>query len=200
MDQKSVDYLFRFFGYGDPSSRLWFIGIEEGGAEGAAPVTQGHIPFEVDGMRFHRDGEVQTDNKNGVWRTYKQIAQESGLGLNYFMSNIAPLARKSVSTELTTVGAKDYAVRVRTERVANLKRLVEHFAPAVVVFHGKTAWRDYGVQEAFGLQRIPALPGAPRVLAYPDAGIMLTNFFTTRYGSFSTSDREHVIRYTRQWL
>lgn len=192
-----VDHRFRFFGYGDPTSCLWFVGIEEGGDQESAQGKCEHKRVDVGGSGFCYDPELPVPSKGpetSVWPITRDIAQQSGVGSEYFLSNVAPLGRRRVSDKLEGIESNTYRKRILEERLPALKILIGKYKPKAVVFHGKAGWRDYGVQEALGL-----VPEDKRVVAYPDNRLIFTNFFSRRFGSFKSQDQAHVVQLLRDW-
>ena len=109
------------------------------------------------------------------------------------MSNMAPLARPSIKNVLPGKASwPAYRQLVAQERIPALKLLIKHFQPRVVLFHGKAAWRDYGVRETFGLQtRLGELH------VYPNERLLLTPFLTR---GFSNLNRDRVVELLGDWL
>jgi hypothetical protein len=97
------NYLFQFFGYGNPESPLWFIGIEEGGASGGIPTAGSHSSVTLPSGIYHFDPNLPCESetaKSPLWAKYRNISARAGNGVNYFMSNMAPLARPSMKDVL----------------------------------------------------------------------------------------------------
>ena len=124
-----VDHRFRFFGYGDPGSRLWMVGIEEGGVQDSAAGECRHRQVELHARTWCHDPclpVAEGGRETSVWRIAREIAKQAGLESGYFLSNVAPLARPRLSEELQGVDRAQYRQRVIEERVPALKRLIEH--------------------------------------------------------------------------
>jgi len=189
------DYLFRFFGYGDPSSPLWFVGIEEGGEPDKPLQADGHSSLALGGDALFYDPKLpewESGDRKPLWSKYRDISQRAGNGTGYFMSNMAPLARPSVTHPLHGVSWPAYRQRVIQERIPMLRGLLAEFRPKAVLIHGASAWRTYMVREAFDL---PALTG--RIQSHPDRGLIFTNFLLR---GFPNTDRDAVVGILRQWL
>jgi hypothetical protein len=189
------DYLFRFFGYGNPASPLWFVGIEEGGDPGQPPKTEAHSSLTLDGDALFYDPELpkqERGERRPLWAKYRDISHRADNGDGYFMSNMAPLARPSVAHPLNGVSWPVYRQRVIQERIPMLRALILAFRPKAVLVHGAGAWRTYMVREAFDLP----LP-AGRIQSFPDRGLVFTNFLLR---GFPNTDRDAVVAVLRQWL
>src|SRR3546814_4772842 len=96
----------------------------------------------------------------------------------------------SSDLELQGVDQAQYRQRVIEERVPALKRLIDHYRPRAVIFHGKAGWRDYGVREVFGVTLDDR-----RIADYPEHGLIFTNFFSRRFEIGGALCRERVCQY-----
>lgn len=194
-DDQARDYLFRFFGYGNPESPLWFIGIEEGGASGGMPASGSHASVTLPSGAYYFDPKLPSEceaMKSPLWVKYRNISMRAGNGSNYFMSNMAPLARPSIKDVLPSVSWAAYRQLVANERIPALKALIRHFQPRAVLFHGTTAWRAYGVRETFGLQ-----PLTGQMQAYQNERILFTRFLLR---GFANKDRDSAVQTLKDWL
>ncbi len=187
-------YRLQFLGYGDPRSRVWFVGIEEGGnSNETQPAT--HQDLQIGDLQFTYDPTlpVATARESSVWRISRQLAQAADVGCGYFLSNMAPFPRPSIRTALAGLKADVYTQLVREVRIPLLGAAIQELRPAAVVFHGKSAWRSYRVREHFGLP-----PKEGRVLTYPELGLAFAPFFSRRHGILSTCDQEELVSFIRQ--
>ena len=195
-DDLALNYFFRFFGYGNPESPLWFIGIEEGGVSGGNPAVDSHSSITLSSGTYHFDPNLPCESgaaKSPLWAKYRNISMRAGNGPNYFMSNMAPLARPSIKNVLPdNVSWPAYRKLVAKERIPALKSLIQHFQPRAVLFHGKAAWRDYGVRETFGLQ---TLSGELHV--YPNERLLFSPFLLR---GFSNENRDRAVDLLSDWL
>lgn len=187
-------YRLQFLGYGDPRSRVWFVGIEEGG-NFTETHRATHAGLEVGDLQLTYDPSlpVATGRESSVWRICRHLAQVAGVGSGYFLSNMAPFPRPSISTPVAGIEPGAYVQLVREARIPLLGSVIQEFRPAAVVFHGKSAWRNYRVREHFGLP-----PNEGRVLAYPEQRIAFAPFFTRRHGILSANDQDDLVAFIRQ--
>lgn len=195
-DELARNYLFRFFGYGNPESPLWFIGIEEGGASGGMPAAGSHSSVNLPSGIYYFDPKLPCESetaKSPLWAKYRNISARAGNGVNYFMSNMAPLARPSIKDVLPgNVSWPAYRQLVAQERIPALRSLIQHFQPRAVLVHGKAAWRGYGVRETFGLQTLSG-----ELHAYPNERLLLTPFLLR---GFSNANRDRAVELLSGWL
>lgn len=188
LSKEKIDYLFKFVGYGDPKGQLWFVGIEEGGPTGE-PRKGEHLPITYLGAYY--DPRLP-EGTNAVWRICSEIAHACGVGDHYFLANMGPIARPKEKARLTGIDERTYIARVTSERIPMLRKLSEQPKRPVIIFHGKGAWTRYGVRETLGLISPNAASGE-RVIVYRRERILLTNFFSRRFGSFTKDDQRSVV-------
>lgn len=191
MDDKD-EYLFRFIGYGDLKSPLWFVGIEEAGAQGKPPRCKEHVCLLLPSGSYRYDPKLPKTNEARLWRKYQTISERAGNGSNFFMSNMAPLARSGINEKLIGIDFASYRNQVRQRRIPALRELIEQFRPRAVIFHGSTAWRDYRVRESFGVD-----VQEERVQCYPEHRLLFTCFLTQ---GFSNHDQDRVVGILIRWL
>lgn len=70
-------HLFRFFGYGNPESPLWFVGIEDGGPSGHAPVPEAHAHVALESGIYHHDPALPGRDdalRSPSWAKYRDIS------------------------------------------------------------------------------------------------------------------------------
>lgn len=186
IDTLSTEQTYRlgFLGYGNPASRVWFVGMEEGGEWGVEQA-DAHQMLQLGDVSATYDPvlPVAETRESSVWRISRQLAQAVGAGDDYFLSNMAPFPRPSLRSPLPGIDGTAYTRLVSKVRIPWLIALLRELRPAAVVFHGKSAWQRYGVRESIGL---PVQQG--RVLLYPDHGLAFAPFFTRRHGILSASD------------
>ena len=196
MDDEDRSYLFRFLGYGNPASPLWFVGIEEGGEQGQLPVRGAHRPIELPSGRYFHDPKLPTIPSDArpwrIWRKYRDIAERAGTGSNYFISNMAPLGRPSTNVKLMGVDGASYRDRVRRERIPALRELAGQFQPRAIVFHGSGAWRDYQVRESFGVYLQKG-----QIQFCDEQRLLFTPFLTQ---GLSNADQDRVVEILKGWM
>ncbi len=190
MDKQIIEYRLNFFGYGNPASLLWFVGIEEGGSVDANEICMDHP--KIPGTDFIHDPALPKES-SPVWNSYRKIA--SGLAVDgaYFMTNLAPFARPQMSVDLRVMDKAEYRNLVEDRRVPALKALIERFRPRAVVFHGKGAWQQYRVREAFGLPL-----KSERIQAYPEQRLVFAPFLGQR--GCTPADKEILKAILDPWL
>lgn len=187
-------YRLQFLGYGDPRSRVWFVGIEEGGNFNETQPAA-HKGLRVGDLQLTYDPTLPaaTGRESSVWRISRQLAQGAELGSGYFLSNMAPFPRPSIQTPLAGINADLHMQLVREVRIPLLGAAIQELRPAAVVFHGKSAWRSYRVREHFCLP-----PKEGRVLTYPEQGLAFAPFFSRRHGILSANDQDMLVAFIRQ--
>lgn len=190
MDKQNIEYRLNFFGYGNPASLLWFVGIEEGGSVDSNEIRMDHP--KIPGTDFMHDPELP-DGSSPVWNSYRKIASALGVDGAYFMTNLAPFARPQISVDLGPMGGPGYRNMVEKLRVPALKQLIERFSPRAVVFHGKGAWQQYHVREAFGLPL-----KSERIQAYPEQRLVFAPFLGQR--GCTPADKEILRATLEPWL
>jgi hypothetical protein len=177
-------YRLGFLGYGNPASRVWFVGMEEGGEWGVAQPSAHQVLHMGDvSATYDPVLPVAETRESSVWRISRQLAQAVGAGDDYFLSNMAPFPRPSLRSPLPGIHPVTYDSLVREVRIPWLITLLRGLRPAAAVFHGKSAWRRYGVRESIGL---PVQQG--HLLLYPAEGLAFAPFFTRRHGILSEAD------------
>ncbi|MBS7455715.1 hypothetical protein [Coralloluteibacterium stylophorae] len=205
LSEEDIDYLFRFVGYGDPKSRLWFVGIEEGQQGGPdavkPPARSSHENVERDGPELHHDPTLPSGESNRVWAMCRGIAQACGIP-SYFMSNIAPVARRNIRVILPGgLDSRAYRQRVQNERVPLLGKLLREQQDRVAVFHGKAGWRTHGViGQLCDEEEVESLDGAPGVLVCHPRRILLANTFAYGRRWISESDQRAIEHQVDAWL
>lgn len=172
MNEENGEYRWKFFGYGNPDSTLWFVGIEEGGSLESNRIRKDHP--NIPGTDFTYDPDLPTGSQP-VWNRYRDLAAALGVGNAYFMTNLAPFAKPQESHGLGFIGKNEYQDLVIKRRVQELKSLIERFKPRAVLFHGKGAWQRYRVREAFDLQ-----PESRRIQKYPERQLLFSPFLGAR--------------------
>src|SRR3546814_470741 len=148
MDKQNIEYRLNFFGYGNPASLLWFVGIEEGGSVDSNEIRMDHP--KIPGTDFIHDPELP-EGSSPVWNSYRKLAPALGVDGAYFMSNLAPFARPQMSVDRGLMEKAGYQNLVKNRRVPALKALIERFRPRAAGFHGQGKWQQYLVREAFGI-------------------------------------------------
>jgi hypothetical protein len=190
MDKQNIEYRLNFFGYGNPASLLWFVGIEEGGSVDSNEIRMDHP--KIPGSNFTHDPELPEES-SPVWNSYRKLASALGVDGAYFMSNLAPFARPQMSVGLDFMTGPQYQRLVKNFRVPYLNLLIERFRPRAVVFHGKGAWQQYRVREAFGLPL-----KNERIQAYPEQRLVFAPFLGQR--GCTPSDKEALRTILDPWL
>lgn len=193
MNRDDVDYLFSFIGYGDPNSRLWFVGSEEGGEPEMTPKRVSHKSLQQPHAAYD---PVLPSGSNAVWIKCREIAENCGVRHHYFLSNMGPLARKSEASPHRGLDERNYVRRVVSERIPLLRQAAKH---AIVVFHGKAAWRRYQVQTGFNLG-VPMQLSNGRVLAFRQRQVLVASTLSWGRRHFTDRDQGAVERQLREWL
>ena len=206
---QEIDKIFRMMGYGDISkAKIWFMGIEAGGT--AIPgeiVEQERVPG-LDETLFYDSTdpfdlkESAGNGESPVWRRTKLIAR-AVFGHDQkgacFMGNMAPMPRphENILHE-HFFQPKEYITKVKKDYVPRLFLAAQKFHPTAIVFHGKGAFRTYGVAETFGLGTHTTV-GTPEknIFVYPENKVILCNNFSTR---FSNYEENLIIETLKSWV
>lgn len=202
MNTENLDKWFRFIGYGDPNSWLWFIGIEEGGERISDAPSEGHAQFVIDQECVNYDPNLPPARDNQVWSTALELARYANLRdepAQYFISNIAPLPRQNVRKNHDGVNAKEFRSRVIHERVGRLLGHHKKNAANAMLFHGKEGWRTYKVIEQFGLVLKDGFDPDTRLVVFDRQKLIFAPTFSWGARHFNEEQREAVKHYLKKW-
>lgn len=176
MESIELDIWFKFIGYGNPMSKLWFVGIEEGGLQVDKPMVD-QQEYEFKNQKLLYDQNVPSGN-NRVWNVSKRVA-ENVQEETYFMSNIAPLPRRYETEKLNAIlNVKNYRKRVIDERVKRLQALHLSKINRVTVFHGVGARRKYNLLEELNLSINAGHYFCNNILVFKNERYVFTNSFS----------------------
>ena len=148
------EWMYRWLGYGDIRSPLWFVGIEPGGRLEGYSRDEPPARHSLGSEYFH---VVETRPEGGgtrVWSRCKDIAAKAGFGSDYFLSNMSPIpSRDAVQAN----GASPDRLNDYHELLYLAYRT---FEPRAVVFHGKgergrRGFYSHGLNATFKLGNSP---------------------------------------------
>lgn len=202
MQDTELELFFRFLGYGPIQiAKVWFVGIEPGGERKAFVNDQDGIRLKGEDLLY--DSSIPTpargERETRVWKCSRVMAEALGVSDAYFMGNMAPLPRPSESAVHDGVSGAEYATKVTSEYIPRLCAAIESCSPKAVVFHGKGAFRSYGVAKALGLDRAIK----PKIIhgfeIYEDRKVIVCGNFS-RGSNFSNSQMSLMTEKLRDWL
>lgn len=199
MNAQDIDAWFRFIGYGDPSSALWFIGSEEGGVTPSTGLADGQKTLRFEAHDLLYDGNLPSESKNGVWSKAHFLAEAYGVAStkNYFLSNVAPLPKHAEAEVHEGINRKEYLENVRAQRVPLLVRLHRSRAKGITVFHGKRSRANYGLLDAFGVSETQAIK-RDGILIFEQERLIFTGHFS-RGTSFPNRQKAATAEMLHNW-
>lgn len=199
MNEQDIDAWFRFIGYGNPSSELWFIGSEEGGETPSTGPADGQSALRFETHDLLYDKNLPSQNENGVWRKSHFLAEAYGVAStkNYFLSNVAPLPKHAEAEMHAGIDRKKYLENVRAQRVPLLVRLHRSRAKGITVFHGKRSRANYGLLGAFGLSETQAIK-RDGILIFEQERLIFTGHFS-RGTSFPNRQKAATAEILHDW-
>lgn len=202
MQDGDIELFFRFMGYGPiQTAKVWFIGIEPGGESHAFVKDQDRIT--VNGEELLYDASIPTpvgaERETRVWACSRQMAAALGVSDAFFMSNMAPLPRPSEANRHEGISGAEYTEKVACEYIPRLCAALNECAPKAVIFHGKGAFRAYGVGKAFGLDHTVKPEITHGLEIYEDRRIVVCGNFS-RGSTFTNAEKGYVTEKLRGWL
>jgi len=197
---KNLRLLNEFKGFGEPSGKIWFIGIEEAGVWSKDP---NEFKIEIEGYRNsggfrYNDGNDSLNssvyvtiskimsvlNGNGIdWRAYRKLNLFRE-GSDVFQMNLFPLGKKRVVDwpehykAAFGYGKEDYEryiSDVKTTRFQMLEDFWKKYSPEATTCFGKTYWSEF--QELLKLNGQPEIYENECMLIYRKERVILTPFF-----------------------
>jgi hypothetical protein len=201
MDAASLDRRFQFIGYGPATARLWFVGIEEGG-EDVEVVVDGLVDHWIGDRRVRHHPERPEPAGQKVWETACDLAKAVEPRDEYFLSNIAPVPRRSIKEKLPdNIDPKQYRDRVFKQRVALFVARHPYGTKNVTVFHGKAGWRSYGVLNKFDLKEAESRDAETGlVICDEEKHIIFAPTFSWGERHFPEAQRNAVKGLLQKWL
>ncbi|RDS85882.1 hypothetical protein [Dyella psychrodurans] len=216
LSEDAIAAWFRVLGYGAIDAPLWFVGMEPGGPVAEGPPDPGVTARVVgsDEVLFDPMPDPRSTG-SAAWRRPVQIVRalwepdtpfevaSSRAWSRMMCANLAPLPRPGQSVPHLGIPESDYTARVRLERVPLLHRLFRTLPQLrVMVVHGHSAWRRYGVREVFNTDEQPwATIEAPHpmpVLECGDRRLVLAPSFT-RGVHVTNADRAALVAHLARW-
>lgn len=201
MQSSELELFFRFLGYGDiRNAKVWFIGIEPGGSPHPFQKDQEQIKVGDETLMYDEILPVASNGtESRVWTCAREIAQLSGLDVDYFLGYMAPLPRPCVKALHTLIGQAEYVMKVRKEYIPRLYAAYRLFKPAAVVFHGQGAFRTYQVRSVFDLSNGLQPETVRGVHVYEDRRIMVCGNFS-RGTAFDNRHKQYVAEKLSTWV
>ena len=195
----TYEHRFRFLGYGSLKSPLWFIGIEEGLPKGKSltskePCKHSTLVLPTGLHCYDPHLPVAEGVESSVWRICREVAKQAGSEGHYFMSNMAPLPRNAMAMRHPDLDEDAYRKQIIDQRIPTLAALIQKFLPRAVVFHGRSAWKQYRVREKFGITL-----SEDRIQSCQEGRLVFTNFFSRRYGLFGPQDQQSLVNLLTDW-
>ncbi len=209
---ESFRVLTEFKGFGEPSSRIWFVGIEEGHQWTLEELRGSHVdPYRQ--RLFELDGFYDQDGRRHATKVYpiaSRIAvallrgqpgvtgdpddfQKRRLGRrksDTFLTNLYPLGKTTRASwpehynELGFSTAAECRSHVSAGRFSMLRALWEKYQPRLVICHGAKEWPSF--ETCFSASHEgwheETLPGGQPTRWQP--GLVLTQFFGIRPSLF----------------
>ncbi len=174
-----------FVGYGNPSGRYWFVGMEEGLERGGDLAREIRIRATWNAVEdVHRTRAslgLGMRGRHPAWRSMSRIAlkldgrvdwSETAAVRDYKETRLARADGDTFLTEVmplpsTTVGEwpyvapydtrEEYYEKVRPGRMALIRDFVSRYRPSYILCHGKTNWEFH--KQLFPGDYIPLLAG-----------------------------------------
>ena len=137
------DGLYKWLGYGNIQSKLWFIGIEPGGPNEGYKESN-LLPDKP----FYTQPITEDMHSVPVFSRCKEVSEKSGYGDDYFLSNMSPIARRNAAQSNATDENKlrEYQKLLFDESKIN--------KPEAIIFHGKGGRYARGFYHpAWGLEK-----------------------------------------------
>lgn len=192
-----------FFGFGDQLSKIWFVGIEEGGTA----VTQDNLDEQLarirNGSSFFDNAEANTD----VWNIIADIMwdgirehcaipfQEYRLKMftrvysHFFLSELFPLPRPNTDSwpeeyfDIFEYGSEDYfryLSDVRSFRFPQIYNLWNSIAkPEITVCFGGTVMDEFTHLFKLGHSHFDSYCNG-KIFFFPEEKVLITPFFNRR--------------------
>jgi hypothetical protein len=201
-----IERLLEWQGYGNPSGRFWFIGMEEGGTpplvelQARADLWQ-KVEDLADAPRPWEHNFDLTKSITSVWdgiirivgglsgepewmsssfvRDYqaRKLGRRSG---DTFLTEVLPLPKRSVGDwpyESLWKQKKDYEAAVRPERMTMLSGLHQRYGPQFTFCYGKSNWAYY--RQIFpAVEFKPLVDGHLELGQVGDSNIVLMQHFS----------------------
>jgi len=202
MQDTDIELFFRFLGYGPiKTAKVWFVGIEPGGVRNAFVNEQDGISLNGEDLLYDASipTPAQAERETRVWTCSRAMAEALGVNDAYFMSNMAPLPRPSEGAVHEGVSSAEYATKVTSEYIPRLCAAIESCSPKAVIFHGKGAFRSYGIAKALGLDRAAKPQITNGFEIYEDRKIIVCGNFS-RGSNFSNAQMSSMTEKLRDWL
>jgi hypothetical protein len=214
---ESFRVLNEFKGFGEPQSKVWFVGIEEGHEWTLPELTSARVdPYAA--PLFELDGYYDQEGRRHSTKVYS-IAARLALSLlsdtpglvhdpddfqrrrlgrrksETFLTNLYPLGKRSRDAwpahyqDLGFASARDCRMAVGEGRFRLLRELRDRHGPQIVVCHGEKEWDAFAKAFADPSRQWTweTLPNGKLTKWQP--GLVLTQFFTTM-GGLMTYHRE----------
>lgn len=202
MQGGDIENFFRFMGYGPiQTAKVWFIGIEPGGESHAFVKDQDVITLNGEELLY--DASIPTpaedERETRVWSCSRQMAAALGVGDAFFMSNMAPLPRPSEQNLHDGISSAEYTRKVASEYIPRLCAAIDGCAPKTIIFHGRGAFRTYGVAKALGLDHTDRPEFTAGLEIYDDRRIVVCGNFS-RGSTFTNAHKSYVTEKLRGWL
>lgn len=197
---KNFKILNEFKGFGEPSGKIWFIGIEEAGVWSKDP---NECKKEIEGYRNSRGFRYNDGNdslNSPVYVTISKIMSElNGNGMDWsayrklnlfregsdvFQMNLFPLGKKRVVDwpghykAVFGYGKEDYKryiSNVKTTRFQMLEDFWNKKSPEVTICFGKTYWSEF--QKLLNLNGHHETYEDGFIILYREERVVLTPFF-----------------------
>jgi hypothetical protein len=213
LSSDQLQRLTRFLGYGNPSGRFWFMGMEEGGdgstqelqiradhfdtveslARARALVNPGVDLRRIDTSVWSQMCRIVARvNGDEQWRDVGRVkdylaAHLGGLDGDTFLTEVLPLPKRTVNNwpyEHLWATKDDYVEGVLNSRIALLRTLRQKSNPAYVFCYGKDYWPHH--REIFSDFEFETLIDDDAEIGVQDGSVVvLTRFFDPSYQGFT---------------
>ncbi|MDR3611051.1 MAG: hypothetical protein P4L27_10845, partial [Ignavibacteriaceae bacterium] len=192
----------KYIGSGNINSKIWFVGIEEGGD----PITEKNLEEQLVICRNESQYFKDASSKTPVWGIiadllYDKYLEEHKLGKKeyrqnmfnkdysyFFLAELFPLPRPNTSSWSEDYNKifgyskddyKKYLSDVRSFRYPIIYKKWIEVKPSLTICLGSSYWNEFINLFNLGHSRFINLPGSS-LIKYPDQNIILAPFFDYR--------------------
>jgi len=196
----NLDTFMRFIGYGNPSSKIWFVGIEEGGDISSDEIFnkellkrkgKTYIYQDIEGQ-YSRTWDIIFDVIRQKYPHMRKTDMFKEDKSEIFLSNLFPLPkpttrsrnyetyRKHFGDIITKDMEIEYRSLIRSERYPIIYNLWRAQKPHITICFGMSYHCEFMLLFQLGHSRVENLY-CKNVYYFPDERVLLTPFFNKRF-------------------